>query len=58
MRLSDVFDIPLVLKNNNGQYFELKFEGYALEQPSDFPVLAIVKKGDKIDKKELSYYNG
>lgn len=54
MKMSDIFDIPLILIDNNGHYFELKFDGYSLEQPSDFPCIAFLKKSKRITKKDLN----
>ena len=58
MKMSDIFDIPIILKDNNGHYFELEFDGYVLEQPSDFPSVAYLKKGKRITRKEALYYRG
>ena len=54
LKLSDIFDIELVLTDGKFWY-ELEFEGYVLEQPSDFPVKAVLKKGKRITKKEALY---
>lgn len=51
LMLSDVFNIELLLKDGNSWY-ELEFEGYVLEQPSDFPSKAVLKKGKRITKKD------
>ena len=54
LMLSDIFDIELLLKD--GKYwYELKFDDYVLEQPSDFPIKAVLKKGKRITKKEALY---
>lgn len=57
MKMSDIFDIPIILKDGN-YYYELEFEDYALEQPSDFPSQAYLKKGKRILKKDLDKYYG
>ena len=54
LKLSDIFDIELVLTDGKFWY-ELEFEDYVLEQPSDFPVKAVLKKGKRITKKEALY---
>ena len=54
LKLSAIFDIELVLTDGKFWY-ELEFEGYVLEQPSDFPVKAVLKKGKRITKKEALY---
>lgn len=51
LMLSDVFNIELLLKEGNSWY-ELEFEGYVLEQPSDFPCKAVLKRGKRITKNE------
>lgn len=51
LKLSDVFDIELLLRDGKFWY-ELEFEDYILEQPSDFPVKAVLRKGKRISKKE------
>jgi len=54
LKLSDIFDVEIVL--HDGKFFyELEFEDYVLEQPSDFPVKAVLKKGKFITKKEALY---
>ena len=54
LRLSDIFDIEIIL--NDGKFwYELEFDGYVLEQPSDFPIKAVLKKGRRINKKEALY---
>lgn len=54
LMLSDIFDIELLLKD--GKYwYELEFDDYILEQPSDFPIKAVLKKGKRITKKEALY---
>ena len=58
MKMSGIFDIALILKDSNGLYYELVFDGYALEQPDDFPVQCFLKKGKRIYKKELNDYTG
>lgn len=55
--MSDIFDIPLVLVDD-GKYYELEFNTYALAQPSDFPCLAFLKKGKRIYKKNIYDYRG
>ena len=54
LKLSDIFDIEVVLTDGKF-YYELEFEGYVLEQPEDFPVKAVLKKGKRITKKEALY---
>lgn len=54
LKLSEIFDIELVLTDGKFWY-ELEFEDYVLEQPSDFPVKAVLKKGKRITKKEALY---
>ena len=54
LMLSDIFDIELLLKD--GKYwYELEFDDYVLEQPSDFPIKAVLKKGKRITKKKALY---
>lgn len=51
LHLSDIFDIEIVL--NDGKFwYELEWEDYILEQPSDYPIRAVLKKGKRITKKE------
>lgn len=58
MKMSDIFDIPLVLIDSNGLYYELDFYDYSLEQPSDFPSIAFLKKGERIYKNKMKDYRG
>lgn len=51
LKLSDIFDIEIVLTDGKFWY-ELEFDGYLLEQPDDFPIRAVLKKGKRITKKE------
>lgn len=51
LQLSDIFDIEILLKDGN-YWYELEFDDYMLEQPSDFPIRAVLKKGKRISKKE------
>lgn len=51
LHLSDIFDIEIVLNDGNFWY-ELEFDDYVLEQPSDFPIRAVLKKGKRITKRE------
>lgn len=54
LTLSEIFDIEILLKDGNFWY-ELEFDDYVLEQPSDFPIKAVLKKGKRISKKEALY---
>lgn len=54
LKLSDIFDIEIVLHDGKFWY-ELEFDDYLLEQPSDFPIRAILKKGKRITKNEALY---
>ena len=58
MKMSDIFDIPIVLRDKNGHFHTLQFDGYVLEQPEDFPVVAILTKGEHLSKEEVGRYNG
>lgn len=51
LHLSDIFDIEIVLNDGNFWY-ELEFDDYVLEQPSDYPIRAVLKKGKRITKRE------
>ena len=51
LQLYDIFDIEILLKDGN-YWYELEFDDYMLEQPSDFPIRAVLKKGKRISKKE------
>ena len=51
LTLSEIFDIEILLKDGN-YWYELEFDRYMLEQPSDFPIRAVLKKGKRISKKE------
>ena len=51
LKLSDIFDIEIVLKDRY-RYYELEFEGYLLDGFNDFPIRAVLKKGKSITKKE------
>ena len=54
LSLSDIFDIDIVL--HDGKYwYELEFEGYVLSGFDDFPIKAVLKKGEKTTKKEALY---
>lgn len=54
LHLSDIFDIEIVL--NDGKFwYELEFDDYILEQPSDYPIQAVLRKGKRITKKEALY---
>ena len=50
LHLSDIFDIEIVL-NDGKIWYELEFDDYILEQPSDFPIRAVLKKGKRITKR-------
>lgn len=52
LMLSDIFDEEIILKDGN-YYYELEFDGHILEQPEDFPIRAILRKGKQIPKKEV-----
>lgn len=52
--LSDIFDIPIVLKDGKNWY-NLKFEDYVLDGMDDFPIKAVLVKGERITKKEALY---
>ncbi|WP_305554563.1 hypothetical protein [Methanobrevibacter sp. V74] len=52
LKLSDIFDEELVLKDGNFWY-DLEFDGHILEQPEDYPITAVLKKGKRITKKEV-----
>lgn len=54
LRLSDIFDIEIVLKDGNF-YYELEFEGHVLDGFDDYPIRAVLKKGKRITKKEALY---
>ena len=54
LTLSEIFDCDIVLKDGKF-YYNLEFDGYVLEQPSDFPIKAVLKKGKRITKKEALY---
>ena len=58
MKMSDIFDIPIVYRDNNGHFFELKFDGYTLDGFTDFPIQAFVTKGKRIYKKDIGRYYG
>lgn len=54
LHLSDIFDIEIIL--NDGKFwYELEFDDYVLEQPSDYPIRAVLRKGKRITKKEALY---
>ena len=53
MKISDLFsDTPLVLKDDDGKYYEVQFSGEAIDG-WDRPVLTFIKKGKRIYKKDL-----
>lgn len=52
--MSDIFDILLILKDNNGHYWELKFDNYFLSGFDEFPIAACLKKSNRITKEELN----
>lgn len=57
MNMSDIFDIPLILVDN-GKYYELEFNMYALDGFTDFPIKAFLTKGNRIYKKDVNNYEG
>lgn len=57
--MSDIFDIAVVLYDEKtNRFYELELDDYSLEQPSDFPVRAFLKKGKVIPREELDDYYG
>lgn len=58
MKMSDIFDIPLILVDDNGFLYELEFEGYTLEGGSEFPIQCFLKKGKRIFRKNVLNYEG
>ena len=54
LNLSDIFDIPIVLHDGKFWY-NLKFEDYVLSGFDDFPIKAVLVKGERITKKEALY---
>lgn len=57
MKMSDIFDIPIVLVEN-GHYYELVFNTYMLDGFDDFPILTFLAKGDEIPRNKLTKYEG
>ena len=57
MKMSDIFDIPLILVDD-GKYYELKMVNYSLDGFTDFPVQAYLQKGNRIYKKDVWDYEG
>lgn len=51
-KLSDIFDIEIVLKDGKFWY-ELEFDDYILDGFSDFPIKAVLKKGKRVNKKQV-----
>lgn len=53
LKISDLFsDTPLILKEEDGKYYELHFSGEVIDG-WDNPVLTFLKKGNRIYKKDL-----
>ena len=53
LKISDLFsDTPLVLKEEDGKYYEVHFSGEAIDG-WDTPILTFLKKGKRIYKKDL-----
>lgn len=53
LKLSDIFDIEIVLKDGKFWY-ELEFDDYILDGFSDFPIKAVLKKGKRVNKKQVA----
>ena len=51
LKLSDIFDIDIVLHVGKF-YYELELEGEVLDGFTDYPVKAVLRKGERILKKE------
>ena len=60
LNISDLFsDCPIILREKTQKqthYYELKYDGEALDGFTDQPVLVFVKKGKRIPAKEV--FNG
>ena len=53
IKISDLFiDTPLILKDDDGNYYEVQFSGEAIVG-WDRPVITFIKKGKRIYKKDL-----
>ena len=53
LKISDLFsDTPLILKDDDGKYYEVQFSGEAIDG-WDRPVITFIKKGKRIYKKDL-----
>ena len=53
IKISDLFsDTPLILKDDDGKYYEVQFSGEVIDG-WDRPVLTFIKKGKRIYKKDL-----
>ena len=51
LKLSDIFDIDIVLHDGKF-YYELEFEGQVLDGFTDYSIKAVLRKGERILKKE------
>lgn len=52
LSLSDIFDMGIILKENNN-YYELKVNNYVLDGVTDTPIIAVLEKGCRVTKKEV-----
>lgn len=52
LSLSDIFDMEIILKDNNN-YYELKINNYVLDGFTDTPIRAVLEKGCRVTKKEV-----